>query len=217
MPQSLLALLALAIFTQLTFNQQQVTVKSYETLLRDELSVSASGMMMQIMELTAARPFDSKSAPDYVIEHGLPAVSEFGTIGPGGTDTGCTPLSIDISACNDLDDLDYDGFPSDTSRSEAAWYPVELELSNGGTIPFDVKIDVSYVDGEFPDVDVYPGPTATKRVDLLVRTPLLFKGQPFIHLERVIAYDSNKAAADCVQANEGDANIDYCSTASSDI
>jgi len=217
MPQSLLALLALAIFTQLSFSQQQITVKSYETLLRDELSVSASGMMMEIMELTAARPFDSKSTPSYMLGNGLPAVNEFGTIGPGSTDTGCTPLNIDIGSCNDLDDLDYDRYPNESGRSEAAWYPVQLELSNGGVIPFEVKIDVSYVNGEFPDVNVYTGPTATKRVDLLVRTPLLFQGQPFIHLERVIAYDPNKAAADCVQANEGHPDVDNCATASSDI
>lgn len=216
MPQSLLALLALAIFTQLSFSQQQITVKSYETLLRDELSVSASGMMMEVMELMAARPFDANSSPSVVLNRGLPTVSQFGTIGPGGSDTGCTPLNIDIGSCNDLDDLDYDRYPSQSSRSEDAWYPIELELSNGGVIPFEVKIDVSYVDGEFPDVNV-TGPTTTKRVDLLVRTPLLFDGRPFIHLERVIAYDPNKAAADCVQANEGHPDIDNCGTPSSEV
>jgi hypothetical protein len=216
MPQSLLALLALAIFTQLSFSQQQVTVKSYQNLLRDELSVAASGMMMEVMELMAARPFDAETTPSVMINSGLPYVWEFGTIGPGGTDTGCTPLNIDLSACNDLDDLDLDGYPSDSSRSEAAWFPVEIELSNGGTLPFEIKIDVSYVDGEFPDVDVN-GPTANKRVDLLVRTPLLLDGRPFVHLERVIAYDPNKAAADCARANEGNSKVANCSTPSDEI
>jgi hypothetical protein len=213
MPQSMLALLALAIFTQLTFSQQQVTVKSYERLLRDELSVAASGMMMEVMELMSARPFDASSTPDAVLSNGLPAVSEFTGIGPGGSDTGCTPLNIDIGACNDLDDLDIDRYPNDAARSDEAWFPVELELSNGGVLPFEVKIDVSYVDGEFPDVNV-SGPTGTKRVDLLVRTPFLFDNRPFVHLERVIAYDPFKAAADCQQAHAGHSNVNNCSLSS---
>jgi hypothetical protein len=216
MPQSMLALLALAIFTQLTFSQQQVTVKSYERLIRDELSVAAAGMMMEVMELTAARPFDANSTPSYVLNNGLPEVEDFSTIGPGGSDTGCTPLNIDISACNDLDDLDYDRYPNEASRSDDAWFPVELEFSNGGTIPFEVKIDVSYVDGEFPDVNV-SGPTGTKRVDLLVRSPLLFENRPFVHLERVVAYDPNKAAADCQQAYAGDPNVTNCATPSDEV
>ncbi len=186
MPQTLLALLALAILTQMTFSQQRVTTKSYENQLRDEFSVAASGMLMEAMELLAARPFDSQSVPGVVINRGLPDVSEFGSLGPGGGEMDCDLFEIDLGDCNDLDDF---------SRADY-WWPAEVELSNGYTLPFEVQVTVSYVDGENPDV-VLPGPTSSKRVVLLVRTPLLPREGAFIHLERVIAFDANKAAGDC--------------------
>ncbi len=204
MPQTLLALLALAILTQLTFSQQQVTIKSYQTQLRDEFSVAASGMLMEAMELLAARPFDAVSSPQQMINSGLPNESHFGVVGPGAGETDCDLFEIDLSDCNDLDD-----FSRDT------WWPAEVELSNGHTLPFEVKVTVQYVEGETPDVPV-PGPTANKRVVLLVRTPLLVQVGPFIHLERVIAYDPNKAAADCVQYYASDPahadDLERCST-----
>ncbi len=198
MPQTLLGLLALAILTQLTFSQQQVTIKSYQTQVRNELSVAASGMLMEVMELMAARPFDAQSVPRVVFERGIPDESHFTSIGPGGGDTGCDPFVIDLDVCNDLDDLDTDGYPNNFTNSDVGWWPAEVELSNGHTLPFEVKIDVSYVDGVNPDVDVNT-PTRNKRVVLSVRTSLLPNEGAFIHIERVIAYDPYKAAADCVQ------------------
>ena len=186
MPQTLLGLLALAILTQMSFSQQQVTIKSYQNQLRDEFSVAASGMLMEVMELLAARPFDSQSTPQVMINRGIPATSQFGGLGYGGGEEDCDLFEIDLSDCNDLDDF-----------SRSTWWPANVELSNGQSLPFEVKVSVSYVDGENPDV-VVPGPTSSKRVVLLVRTPLLPQEGPFIHLERVIAFDANKASADCL-------------------
>ena len=191
MPQTLLALLALAILTQMTFSQQQVTTRSYQNQLRDEFSVAASGMLMEVMELLAARPFDAQSAPTVMINRGIPATNEFGSLGPGGAENDCDLFDIDLGECNDLDD-----FWLGSAENDDNWWPAEVELSNGHTLPFEVHVSVSYVNGETPDIAV-PGPTSSKRVVLLVRTPLLPLDGPFIHLERVIAFDANKAAADC--------------------
>lgn len=187
MPQTLLGLLALAILTQLTFSQQQVTIKSYQNQLRDEFSVAASGMLMEVMELLAARPFDAQSSPQEMINRGLPNESHFGSLGPAAGEQDCDLFEINLSDCNDLDDF-----------ARETWWPAEVHLSNGHSLPFEVKVEVDYVDGEAPDVPV-SGPTGTKRVTLLVRTPLLQQEGPFIHLERVIAFDPAKASGDCEQ------------------
>ncbi len=203
MPQTLLGLLALAILMQLTFSQQQVTVRSYQSQLRDEFSVSASGMLMEAMELIAARPFDAASSPQQILSAGgLPAESDFGSIGPGGGDTGCDLFAINLNTCNDLDDLAQD-----------RWWNADVQLSNGYSLPFEVKVEIAYVDGEAPDVAV-GGPTSTKRVVLSARTSMLPRDSTFIYLERVIAYDSEKATADCIRY-EGSGDEDIIATCSS--
>lgn len=213
MPQTLLGLLALAILTQLTFSQQQVTMKAYQNQLRDEFSVAASGMLMEVMELLAARPFDAASSPQVMIEHGLPNESHFGSLGPSGSETGCDLFELDLSDCNDLDDFSRD---LDDLDEDGAWWPADVELSNGHALPFEVFVNVAYVEGEAPDVPV-AGPTGAKRVTLLVRTPLLVREGPFIHLERVIAFDPAKASADCTEFYRDDParqdDLTRCSTA----
>jgi hypothetical protein len=192
MPQTLLGLLALAILTQLTFSQQQVTMKSYQNQLRDELSVAAAGMLMEAMELLAARPFDAATTPGSILASGIPDSTHFGNIGPSASEAArdCDLFEIDLSDCNDLDDF----------SQEDRWWTAEVELSNGHTLPFEVQVQVDYVLGGAPDVPVVTE-TNSKRVVLLVRTPLLPNEGPFIHLERVIAFDPGKAVADCIDLN----------------
>ncbi|MEP0546848.1 MAG: hypothetical protein ABJF88_07945 [Rhodothermales bacterium] len=207
MPQTLLGLLALAILTQLTFSQQQVTMKSYQNQLRDEFSVAASGMLMEAMELLAARPFDSATTPGEVLSHGFPDSTRFGSLGPSGAEASraCDLFEIDLAMCNDLDDFSREDY----------WWPAEVELSNGHTLPFEVQVNVDYVLGGAPDTPV-SFETTNKRVVLLVRTPLLPNEGPFIHLERVIAYDPSKAVADCIDVNASVVDaVARCSTARS--
>ena len=207
MPQTLLGLLALAILTQLTFSQQQVTMKSYQNQLRDEFSVAASGMLMEAMELLAARPFDAATTPARVLASGVPDSTAFGSLGPSNPTTArdCDLFEIDLAICDDLDDFSIDDY----------WWPAEVELSNGHTLPFEVQVQVDYVLGGAPDTPV-AFETTNKRVVLLVRTPLLTNEGPFIHLERVIAYDPGKAVADCVDVNASVVNVvAKCSTARS--
>ncbi|MEM1041164.1 MAG: hypothetical protein AAGI91_00900 [Bacteroidota bacterium] len=204
MPQTLLGLLALAILAQLTFSQQQVTVRSYENQLRNEFSVAASGMMMEAMELLAARPYDASSSPGSIIgSGGLPAVSDFGSVGYGGGEENCDLFDVDLSECNDLDDF---------SRPDY-WWPADVELSNGYSLPFEIEVQVDYVDGAAPDVPI-GGPTSTKRVILAARTSLLPRDSTFISLERIIAYDAEKATADCIRHNNGVNDDDIIATCS---
>lgn len=201
MPQTLLGLLALAILTQLTFSQQRVTMKAHQNQLRDEFSVAASGRLMAAMELLAARPFDAETVPGTVKNEGLPAGdgSDFSSLGPGGSDTGCDLFEVDLDACNDLDDY-YLG----PDALDENWWPADVELSNGYTLPFEIHVGVVYVNGDNPDValDYYAdGPTKDKRVTLKVRTSLLKEEGTFIELQRVISYDPIKATADCVEVS----------------
>jgi hypothetical protein len=214
MPQTLLGLLALAILTQLTFSQQQVTMKSYQNQLRDEFSVAASGMLMEAMELLAARPFDAATTPEAVLADGVPDSTDFGSLGPSGSEAArdCDLFEIDLDDCNDLDDFSH---KLDDMDDDDAWWPAEVELSNGHTLPFEVFVTVDYVLGTAPDVPVALE-TNSKRVVLLVRTPLLPREGPFIHLERVIAYDPGKAKADCIDVNASVVDaVAKCSTARS--
>ena len=200
MPQTLLGLLALTILTQLTFSQQRVTMKAQQNQLRDEFSVAASGMMMEAMELLAARPFDAESTPTRVLAVGLPRIPknasedyDFSGLGPGSGEYDCDLFEVNLFKCNDLDD-----YKRDDPDNPDHWWPANVELSNGYTLPFEVFVDVDYVNGDAPDV-VVSGPTNNKRVTLYARTSLLPQVGTFIELQRVIAYDPNKAAADCVE------------------
>jgi|GEM_PF-2738889 len=209
MPQTMLALLALALATLLGFSQQRATVQSYEVRLRDEYTVAASGMMMQVMELIASRSYDEASTPRRIRHRrGLPDIADFtapdafgiiqsppgGGLGLGsgvalpnqeGETVRCDLMEAwQTPACNDIDDL-----------SGLERVPVEIPLSNGHALRFEVSVLVEYVDDDdlTQAVDYR---TYNKRVTLTARAADLQRLGDLVRLERVIAYDPIKASAD---------------------
>lgn len=187
MPQTLLALLALALATLLGFSQQRATIQTYEVRIRDEYVVAASGMLMHVMEMAAARSFDQASTPDRIHSVSrLPTLAEFSlpaTFGQGGA--GCDLLEPwNTPSCDDIDDL-----------HSTAWRAVDLVLPSGRKMAYEVRVTVEYVSDADVSVPVLL-PTHNKRVTLTARAADLPRLGTIVRLERVIAYDPVKAAAD---------------------
>jgi hypothetical protein len=187
MSQTLLALLALGMATLLGFNQQRATIQTYEVRIRDEYAVAASGLLMHVMEMAAARSFDQTSTPDHIHStERLPTLGEFSlpdTFGHG--EAGCDLMEPwNTPSCDDVDDL-----------HSAAWQSVDLVLPSGRMMAFEVLITVEYVSDADVTVPVVTR-THNKRVTLGARAAHLPRLGTIVRLERVIAYDPVKAAAD---------------------
>ena len=192
MPQTLLALLALVLAALLSFTQQRATSRSYQTMVTNELELSASGTMMHAMELIAARAFDENSTPEGIdantllpeLANQMSVYAHFGENDRG--DAGCDLMRpINTPDCDDVDDLD-------GLRDVAVW----LNLASGDSIRFDVDIDVSYV----ADTSLAtPSAVRTlhKRVVLHARSPHLdYLPGNLLEIERVISYDPVRADAE---------------------
>jgi hypothetical protein len=186
MPQTLLALLALALAALLGFSQQRATIQTYETRIRDEYAVAASGMLMHVMEMAAARSFDQASTPAHILSSlQLPSVSDFSSPSGFGHVGECDLLAPwNTPACDDVDDL-----------HSAVWQPVDLVLPSGRKMPYEVLVTVEYVSDADVTIPV-SAPTHNKRVTLAARAADLPRLGTIVRLERVIAYDPVKAAAD---------------------
>jgi hypothetical protein len=203
MPQTLLALLALSLAALLSFNQQRVTTRSYETMISQELELAASGAMMHAMEFIAARSFDENSTPGGIdANQRLPEApghlsneNRFGVWDRGFA--GCDLMRPHRTPrCDDVDDLD--GLQN---------VPVWITLASGDSLQFEVDVDVTYV----ADADIQTpseSPTFHKRVVLQARSPLLdhLPGN-LIEIERVVSYDPLRA--DAQYENDRGHALDY--------
>lgn len=186
MPQTLLGLLGLSLVTLLSVNQQRVTTQGYEARLHDEYDLAASGVMMHVMELIAARSFDENTTPGAIqAANAVPQhANEFSVPASFGTEAPCDLERPTLTpSCDDIDDLDgIDG------------QLVEARLRGDRTLPFNVSIDVYYV----ADADLEAPVsfrTKNKRVVLTAESPLR-PGVELVRLERVVSYDPVKAEAD---------------------
>lgn len=193
MPQTLLALLALAISSILVLSQQRLTLGSRQQMLSDEIELAASGLSSDVMEMIGARSFDEKSTPEAVFarqfiprEGGdFTSPGNLGSNDRGGS--GCNLLRPGLTPeCDDVDDV-----------AASVWTPVSVELAHGRSLPFEVKIDVYYVDDP-ASITRASGRTRHKRVTLTVRSPHLRNrtADGAITTTRVISYDPIKAEQD---------------------
>lgn len=186
MPQSLLALLALALASLIGFNQQRLTQKAYKNTIRDEVHLAASGTAQHVMELIAARSYDEVSTPDKIyqagaVPYGAALFSRLDQFG-GGADCDLMQPSL-TPGCDDLDDLD--------GIRDA---PAYARLSDGRRLDFSVDVDVTYVDdpgSQTPSIS----PTLHKRVDLTLRSDQLALSGESIEISRVVSYDPVAADA----------------------
>jgi hypothetical protein len=192
MPQTLLGLLGLTLVTMLSINQQRVTTQGYQNRLHEEYDLAASGVMMHVMEMIASRSFDEYTTPDKLDANNRSAYDMkgndfthrwgFGAAGREGD--GCDlERPANTPGCDDVDDLD-------GIRNQVVY----ARLRGEKTLPFEVSIDVFYVDDDDLETPVAHR-TKNKRVVLWAESPLR-PGVELVRLERVISYDPVKADAD---------------------
>ena len=198
MPQTLLALLALVLASLLTFNQQRLTLRSHNNLVEDEVELAAAGLASEIVALIEGRSFDEATTPAAIAaDNGrIPDSpsdfsdgSTFGAYdrGPDGCDLLRPALTED---CDDVDDVAWD-----EAADGNAWRALDVDLSHGRTLPFEVRIQVYYV--ENPDsMDEALSPTRHKRVLIDVRSPYAGDDEGIYRATRVVSYDPVKADMD---------------------
>lgn len=197
MPQTLLALLALAVASMMALNVKGGEASTYEHQIQDEFEMTASAVALQIMELAEERPFDERTTPDEIEAHAdflpVPGGAEFSRWDSFGG-TACDLEALWTTAdCDDLDDL------TDVARQTIAF-----QMRGSGTLDFQASVEVEYVLDE--DFEVESAlPTDHKRVVVLVFLhPDTYtrrdRDVPLVRLERVVSYDDRKAARDFQRA-----------------
>lgn len=189
MPQTLLALLALVLASFLSFNQQRLTVRSYQTMVSSELELAATGLASNVIEMIGARSFDENTTPEKIdAAGGLVPQSplSFSTPGSFGMLGECDLLSpADTPGCDDVDDVHGDD-----------WRAVPVDLAHGRSLDFEVRTQVYYVASTESMVPTSI-PTLHKRVVMDIRTdhvPGATEG--IIRVTRVLSYDPIKAEMD---------------------
>jgi hypothetical protein len=189
MPQTLLALLALALASLLTFNQQRLTVRSQQGMVGNEIELAAAGLASEVLELIGARSFDEETTPERiaaasgVIPYSPSGFSDASSFGVAG---GCDYLvPANTPACDDVDDV-----------GGSDWTPVAVGLARGRSLEFDIRTDVFYV-ASTTSMEPADAPTRHKRVILDVRSPYVTTGTgEVLRVTRVFSYDPVKAEMD---------------------
>ncbi|MEM8598782.1 MAG: hypothetical protein AAGF99_02580 [Bacteroidota bacterium] len=192
MPQTLLALLALALTGMLSINQQQALLATDDDMLDTEIEMMAAGVALHTMEVLAAKAFDERSTPEDIHLNGLPSgASGFSSAAEFGRSAGC-PLAEPWTdpGCDDLDDA------HSLINDIAVWQPVPFTLRNGQSVPFEVAVTVQYVHPSDFDLPV-AGPTGHKLVTVRVRSTHQVERGRFtdgvVRLERVMSYEEATA------------------------
>ena len=204
MPQTLLAIAAIAAAGLLTLSQGQAVHSTTESVMRDQFELTVAGTLLHTLEFADARAFDQATTPAALrARYGLPdsmtaeelsnvtfddfanlPVSAFETTAHFGGEACNVEDPWKTPACDDADDLD-----------GGEWQEVRFETPDGHPLPVEVRASVVYVEANAPDVPV-PGPTYHKRVEVFARTTAFkSRSEPVeIALRRVISYDPVVAA-----------------------
>ena len=192
MQQTMLGLLSLMIVGSFTLNQHQDVAKSYGELVDDELEIAGAGVAMHIMELIGNRSFDARTLPDQVSYEGMPTgSSEMSSSSSFGMYSGCDldePFKDSIQ-CQDIDDV---------HMLESEWQRVPFNLKDGKELPFDVNVEVFYVDSDNLNSPLSSGQRSMhKKVVVRVRSThhaMQHRYQDgFVKLERIFSYDKKRA------------------------
>lgn len=193
MQQTILGMLALMIVGTFTLGQHQGAVRTYNELVDDELEIAAAGVAMHVMELIGNRAFDSRTLPDQTKVYGMPVGSaELTTVSAFGK-TGSTcdldePFK-DTSPCLDIDDA---------HMAADEWQDVPFRLKDGKELPFDVRVEVFYVDPSDLDTPLPAGQRSLhKKVVVKLRAKHHVRQKRydngFVRIERIFSYDIKKA------------------------
>ena len=189
MPQTLLALLALALAGLLTFNQQRLTVRSQTNMVSAEVELAAAGLASEAMEFIGARSFDERTTPEKIADANGSVPDDPGefsastTFGYSGDCDFLRPANT--PSCDDVDDL-----------AGRGWTPVDVTLAHGRTLDFEIKTDVYYVDSP-SSMTPSSAKTRHKRVIMNLRSPYASTGDDgVLRVTRVVSYDPVKAEMD---------------------
>ena len=189
MPQTLLALLALLLASFLQLHQQQLSNQSHQGMVESELSLAATGLASEVIEMIGARAFDRTTAPPQ-IHKANGAVPDspvgFSSASTFGTTSLCDLLTPgNGKKCNDVDDVHGD-----------VWRPARVDLAHGRYLDFEVRTRVFYV-SSVESMEPAPAPTIHKRVVMDIRTPYVSHAQDgTLRVTRVLSYDPIKALKD---------------------
>jgi hypothetical protein len=196
MQQTMLAFLALMIILVHSFMQQQMLLHTYREITDDEMEIMASGVALHVMEMIGGQPFDERTTPVNIQTYGLPAgVDDFTPRADFGSDTACDldePFLNTAPACDDLDDAHMDAL---------TWQTVPFRFQDGRRFDFEVNVQVAYVEADDWDTPADAAVrTNYKRVLVRLRSPQhVAQGRyadGFVQLERIFAYNSEKALDD---------------------
>jgi len=166
MPQTTLALLALALASTLALNQSKTGVYAQADMVRNEVDVHALGVATEVFEIVSTKDFDEATTGTLISDvppEGMSAPSTFGS-GKDLLDPGT----------DDVDDV-HDMAPHRVVREVT-----DPETGERSALEFEVTATVEYVTDRdpvtgaaLPRVTPTGQPTYTKRVELTVRCPSL--------------------------------------------
>ncbi len=193
MPQTLLALFALALASYLSLGQQQLALRSQENTVGNEVGLAAAGLASEVMAFVESRSFDEATSPEAIHStqnvptspNDFSPASDFGAA-DRGTD-GCNLVLPALTpVCDDVDDV-----------SGMGWVPTTLTLAHDRSLDFEVRLVVFYVSSP-ESMAESPVRTLHKRVVIDVRSPHVTGDEVdgLVRLTRVVSYDPIKAEKD---------------------
>ena len=207
MPQTLLAIAAIAAAGLLTLSQGRSVHATTESVMRDQFELTVAGTLLHTMEFADARSFDEATTPEKLrARYGLPeemtradrdtityddlqdiAVLDFAEASSFGGVVCNVEEPWQSIDCDDLDDID-----------AGAWQEVVFETSDAAPLSVEVRATVDYVEADAPDVPVSHR-TFHKRIEVQARTTDLKSAsgedRPIeVALRRVISFDPAVAA-----------------------
>ena len=192
MQQTLLGILALIVVANFSLNQKRDVIRTYSELVDDEMEVAASGVAMHVLELISNRSFDSRTTPTQVHELGMVGgTTSLTTKSAFGSQTNCDldePFK-DYIPCLDIDDAD---------MADDEWQETPFRMRYGKELPFDVQVQVFYVDPSDLDTHLPAGQKSFhKKVVVKVRSKHHVKQNRypdgFVRLERIFSYNETRA------------------------
>ena len=203
MRETLLAFLALSIVTTMSIGIMSATLQKSIKQVDREIEVYASAVAAHVMDYVSSRSFDQRTTPNSWINLGEPLTAggrpdstQYTLASNFGQPVGMCNLFepwTDTVICDDISDVHMD------SLWQPYQYVVEVNGADTLAIPFDVNVQVSYVDPDAPLTPLPPSArTTTKRVVVTVRSVqhhLDNMAGGVAIIERLMSFDRDAAIA----------------------
>ena len=195
MRETILALLALSIASSISIALMSTGLQNRHSQLEREIGVMAAAAALQVMDYIDYLAFDERTTPQSINRRGLPPsgeASSFSIAARFGSNPPCDiaqPYS-DLAVCDDIDDVD---------MKPDEWQLVNFRLKDSLVVPFEVNVQVIYLDTNSLKVLPRHLRSDTKKVTIKVRSVLDVEEQnaknDLVSIERYFTYDENRASA----------------------